>query len=336
MFIHDASPKALVEYLHLSESVFAKSRLQDLTYTWNGRRFSFEVQFSRLSSLVIHRNGHYSRDFVASPVAASKNGSDSPCGEERKAAALSPLSEMSDLGRGVTSGSRCLSGLCEENGVKQRHPSEVNELKSSKGSNFVNDGQSMNMRNFSKDHIDLNTLNHKNHKNDTNYLNDTSHKNALNVMNNQKSMNSNANSMNSNANSMNSNANSMNPLIDPIHPLHSNHSFSTIPSFDDQRFVSAGRPRQDSKVNGVEQGAGCLRRIVIDGFARRVPMRYVVEFLSGIQVVEARYVEGIHGFSLWIIGRMWWSDLHLMAFFETHPLDGMILFLRESSLLCSG
>lgn len=89
-------------------------------------------------------------------------------------------------------------------------------------------------------------------------------------------------------------------------------------------------------VERMEQGAGYLRRVIIDGFVRRVPMRYVLEFLPGIQVVEARFIEGVHGFSLWIIGRMWWSDMRLITFFETHPLDGMILFLRESSLLCDG
>ena len=178
MFIHDAGPKALVEYLHLSESVLAKCRLQELTYTWNGRRFSFEVQFSRLSSLVIHRNGHFSRDFLASPRSEAKNDSKLPCSDEPRVSEPLPLSETNDFGREGTPGGRDLSGFCEENSRKQCCPNELNELSKRNESNFGKNHPTVNMPSVLSDYndcydcYDLNSMNNMNDLNDINNLND--------------------------------------------------------------------------------------------------------------------------------------------------------------------
>lgn len=334
MFIHDAGPKALVEYLHLSESVLAKCRLQELTYTWNGRRFSFEVQFSRLSSLVIHRNGHFSRDFLASPRSEAKNDSKLPCSEEPKAAEPLPLSETNDFGRESTPGRRDLPGFCEEDSRKQCCPNEMNELSRRNESNFGRNCPTMNMPSVLNDCNDCNDCYDCY---DLNNMNDLSKMNSVNGLNNLNSL--------SGSNSLIDPIHPIHPMhpVHPIHPIHPIRPYSSLcPPPPPSSSSSAPSSRAQSEMNpglawnemGMEQGAGYLRRIIIDGFVRRVPMRYVLEFLPGILVVEARFIEGVHGFSLWIIGRMWWSDMRLIAFFETHPLDGMILFLRESSFLC--
>lgn len=68
MFIHNAGPQALVEYTQLGSSILAKNKLEQATFVLNGRRYSFEVQFSRLPELVIHKMNNYSRDFLLYPM----------------------------------------------------------------------------------------------------------------------------------------------------------------------------------------------------------------------------------------------------------------------------
>ena len=67
MFIHQAGPQALVQYTHLYDCICAKGELEKTTVVLNGRRFAFEVQFSKLKELVIHKNNNYSRDFRLFP-----------------------------------------------------------------------------------------------------------------------------------------------------------------------------------------------------------------------------------------------------------------------------
>ena len=349
--MHDAGPKALVEFLHLSESIAAKSRLQELSYTWNGRRFSFEVQFSRLSTLVIHRNDHLSHDFLVSPLFEVENDSQLPCGHESKTTEPSPVSQASDGRCGSMPGSRCMPGIYEENGVKQRHPNEINELNHGNGLNeskFENDYRTMNMsfspfdRNDLSNSSNLNQLSNSNNSNHLNHLSNSNNLNNLNQLSNMSNVNNMSNVTNlNNFNAYNScnnfnNCNSFNNFIDPNYPAHPiPPSYPVLPS-QQQGVMQHTLPWKEPGTERMEQGAGCLRQIVIEGFTKRVPMRFVIEYLPGIQVVEARYVEGVYGFSLWIVGKVWWSSVRLMTFFETHPLDGMILFLRESSFVCNG
>lgn len=68
MFIHQAGPQALVQYNHLYDCIKAKGELEKTTFTHNGRRYSFEVQYSKLKELVIHKNNNYSRDFRLHPM----------------------------------------------------------------------------------------------------------------------------------------------------------------------------------------------------------------------------------------------------------------------------
>ena len=67
MFIHQAGPQALVQYTHLYDCIRAKGELEKTTVILNNRRFAFEVQFSKLKELVIHKNNNYSRDFHLFP-----------------------------------------------------------------------------------------------------------------------------------------------------------------------------------------------------------------------------------------------------------------------------
>ena len=68
MFIHQAGPQALVQYTHLYDCICAKGELEKTTVVLNGRRFAFEVQFSKLKELVISKNNNYSRDFRLFPL----------------------------------------------------------------------------------------------------------------------------------------------------------------------------------------------------------------------------------------------------------------------------
>ena len=68
MFIHQAGPQALVQYSILYDCIRAKGELEKLTYMLNGRRYSFEVQFSKLRELQIVKNNNYSRDFLLYPM----------------------------------------------------------------------------------------------------------------------------------------------------------------------------------------------------------------------------------------------------------------------------
>ena len=56
MFIHEAGPQALVQYSILYDCIRAKGELEKFTYMLNGRRYSFEVQFSKLRELRILKN----------------------------------------------------------------------------------------------------------------------------------------------------------------------------------------------------------------------------------------------------------------------------------------
>lgn len=68
MFIHEAGPQALVQYSLLYDCIRAKGELEKFTYMLNGRRYSFEVQFSKLRELRILKNNNYSRDFTLFPM----------------------------------------------------------------------------------------------------------------------------------------------------------------------------------------------------------------------------------------------------------------------------
>ena len=68
MFIHQAGPQALVQYLDLCNCMQAKTELENATVFLNNRRYSFEVQYSKLNELVIHKNNNYSRDFQLYPL----------------------------------------------------------------------------------------------------------------------------------------------------------------------------------------------------------------------------------------------------------------------------
>ena len=75
MFIHQAGPQALVQYSILYDCIRAKGELEKLTYMLNGRRYSFEVQFSKLRELQIVKNNNYSRDFLLYPMEIIPSGS---------------------------------------------------------------------------------------------------------------------------------------------------------------------------------------------------------------------------------------------------------------------
>lgn len=78
MFIHQAGPQALVQYSHLYDCIRAKGELEKATFLHNGRRYSFEVQYSRLKELVIHKNNNYSRDFHLYPMDMDPYASHAP------------------------------------------------------------------------------------------------------------------------------------------------------------------------------------------------------------------------------------------------------------------
>ena len=71
MFIHQAGPQALVQYAHLYDCIRAKGELEKVTFTMGSHRYAFEVQFSKLKELVIHKNNNYSRDFLLYPLSGS-------------------------------------------------------------------------------------------------------------------------------------------------------------------------------------------------------------------------------------------------------------------------
>lgn len=68
MFVHDAGPQALVQYSHLFNYAEARNDLENTAFLFNGRRYAFEVQFSKLRELVIHKASNYSRDFELQPM----------------------------------------------------------------------------------------------------------------------------------------------------------------------------------------------------------------------------------------------------------------------------
>lgn len=68
MFVHDAGPQALVQYSHLYNYTEARNDLENTAFLFNGRRYAFEVQFSKLHELVIHKASNYSRDFELHPM----------------------------------------------------------------------------------------------------------------------------------------------------------------------------------------------------------------------------------------------------------------------------
>ena len=68
MFVHEAGPQALVQYSRLFNYTEAKSDLENTAFLFNSRRYSFEVQFSKLSELVINKVSNYSRDFELHPM----------------------------------------------------------------------------------------------------------------------------------------------------------------------------------------------------------------------------------------------------------------------------
>ena len=78
MFIHEAGPQALVQYSILYDCIRAKGELEKFTYMLNGRRYSFEVQFSKLRELRILKNNNYSRDFTLFPMEALPDLLDAP------------------------------------------------------------------------------------------------------------------------------------------------------------------------------------------------------------------------------------------------------------------
>ena len=355
MFIHQAGPQALVQYSHLYDSIRAKGELEKFTFMLGSRRYAFEVQFSKLKELVIHKNNNYSRDFRLYPIQIEESkGSFNNCAEmpegnlhrgfsqssgsdELDVHCLSSSSTASETVENESfasmNGSPCLqesvhdfadqvsvhSCVRQDSGrglIGQDHSSLYSGV--SKFRQMVG-GYNSSLRNdngFGIHSSDLgyNTVNHLPYHNDYG-LTDMTDQSAFSLFHQHSSYHHDSDlSLNENG-------------------LHTDHS-STFPKEDS--FALSSTMGFNSHSSRFTSGYNAVRKYVLSGFRRQLPISDLVDLLYGIDIKYAEYMTECSGeYAVIVFGRSEWSDAMLTSYLNSNPVEGRTIRLRGPSEVLS-
>lgn len=232
MFIHQAGPQALVQYTHLYDCIRAKGELEKVTFMLGSHRYAFEVQFSKLKELVIHKNNNYSRDFLLCPLG--------PCSISDTAdPSLLPFSSRSSL--------------------------------------------------QSRDSLSS----------------------ALSDMESLSSGDS--------------------PRLQDHRALCSGAALLRQVAAESVWDASMAMGLEDTHAALLRGGNESVRKYVLVGFARMMPISDLVDLLYGIDIKYAEYQPEHGGYAVVIFGKSEWSDAMLASYLSNNPVDGRVIRLRSAS-----
>ena len=302
MFIHQAGPQALVQYSILYDCIRAKGELEKLTYMLNGRRYSFEVQFSKLRELQIVKNNNYSRDFLLYPMEIIPS-----------AGATSEVSPAALQSQGSMKSSNCTSPSLSSSGSNHDSLSTERDVPSySPYSSLFSPNSSMrdsalrpSAPLYGRDLPPVSFMENEFGSRDYPLLPQPS----LYRRDSDMSLLSAGSSLRRRDSDLSLLGTSF--VRDPapmMSSLHENHSLLNL--------------------LGSQQ---TMRRYVLEGFSRMMPISDLVDFLYGIDIKFAEYKSDFNGYSVVIHGRSDWSDTMLIGYLNRNPVDGKVIRLRESS-----
>lgn len=289
MFIHQAGPQALVQYSHLYDCIRAKGELEKTTFMYNNRRYSFEVQYSKLKELVIHKNNNYSRDFRLFPMdldGKSWNSSAYPSSmagypvEESSLFAYSQqdsyYNETDSLSTSSQSSPRFYNPVLPSKRLGDGPLSLF-----SPSDSYYSMAQPYECGRFNS--LMQGGLAHPSlqskafHRRDSDYslLSSTS-----------------------------------SACGDSLSPF----------GCEPDPFQSASSLFRSGSLN--------TRKYILDGFTEMMPISDIVDFLYGINVKYAEYKKNLHQYSIIIYGVSEWSDAMLVSYLHNNPVNGNCISLR--------
>lgn len=353
MFIHQAGPQALVQYSHLYDSIRAKGELEKFTFMLGSRRYAFEVQFSKLKELVIHKNNNYSRDFRLYPIQIeeSKGGFDG-CADMPEG----------NLHRGFSqsSGSDELDGRCLSSS------STASETVENESFGSVN--SSPRLQESVRDFADQDSIHSCVHQNSGRGLISQDHSSLYSGVSQFQQMVGGYDSplRNDYGLGMRSSGLGYNAMTRvPYHneyrladmtdqssfslfhqhsyhhdsdlslnenDLHTDHT-SNFPKEDSFGFSSMGFNNHSSRFTS---GCNAIRKYVLGGFRRQLPISDLVDLLYGIDIKYAEYMTECSGeYAVIVFGRSEWSDAMLTGYLNSNPVDGHTILLRGPSEIVS-
>lgn len=357
MFIHQAGPQALVQYSHLYDSIRAKGELEKYTFMLGTRRYAFEVQYSKLKELVIHKNNNYSRDFRLYPmdIEDCKRNFDSCAGmpEGGLRRDFSQNSTSDDLDTHSLSPSSTASETVENDSFSSANSSP--RLQESVRE-FVDQGSVRSFANqesvcgfAGQDHSSLcsgvgllqrmvldecdsplgneyglgmhppglgyNSMNRHTPYRDDYRIADMSNQSSFSLFP---------------RNSLYRRDSELSSLSGCS--LHTDRT-ETMPLDDSFGFSNLGF---NDSTPLFSPGTNAIRKYVLVGFRRQVPISDLVDLLYGIDIKYAEHItERSGGYAVVIFGRSEWSDAMLTSYLNSNPVDGRIIRLRGASEVVS-
>ena len=319
MFIHQAGPQALVQYNRLYDCIRAKGELEKTTYMYNNRRYSFEVQYSKLKELVIHKNNNYSRDFRLYPFDIDQKSMTSS-----SSAYHQPYLSHMDHSLPQEESSHVFPFLQQESlytesdslsGSSQSSPRVANQVHLSRRMTDLSNTSSMSLLSNHQsslfpsaqgvtpsstcidDHFSHPTL-----FPDYNYSSifqpkDSYHRHDSDF------------SCISSMSSLDGTTSSMNDLFTTSPMYYEQDLFPSVPS----------------------QSAYNTRKYILDGFTQTMPISDLVNFLYGMNIKYAEYQKTLQHYSIIIYAISEWSDAMLITYLRNNPVNGNIITLRGAS-----
>lgn len=319
MFIHQAGPQALVQYNRLYDCIRAKGELEKTTFMYNNRRYSFEVQYSKLKELVIHKNNNYSRDFRLYPFDMDQKSMMSA------SSAYHPSYH-----------SHMDHSLLQEEPI-QLYPFLQQDSLYTESDSLSGSSQSS-PRLANQGHL-------------TRRMTDLSNTSSMSLLSNhQSSLFPSAQGITSSSTCIDDHFShpplfqdyGFSSIFQPKESYHRHDSdyscFSsmssldgTTPSMNDLFTTSPIYYEQDMFPSIPSQSAYNTRKYILDGFTQPMPISDLVNFLYGMNIKHAEYQKTLQHYSIMIYAISEWSDTILINYLRNNPVNGNIITLREAS-----
>lgn len=315
MFIHQAGPQALVQYCHLYDCIRAKGELEKTTFRFNDRRYSFEVQYSKLKELVIHKNNNYSRDFRLCPLDAP------PSAYSQSSLYPSAQSSTED----VYPFDDGFSFPQQESYVTE---SDSTSTSSQASPRFLNSFS----RQVSLDPMGLLETSPKN----------TRSYGGMGTLRYMRGTDSSYDTYESSRYTPQqgceySRFNTLlrNPGLQRNSSLHRHDSdcsvFSTGSSFCNEPLSPFFEQDTSQPPSLVRSSSMNTRKYILDGFTEMMPISDIVDYFYGINIKSAEYKKSPHQYSIILYGESEWSDAMLVNYLRNNPVNGNIITLRSAS-----
>ena len=320
MFIHQAGPQALVQYCHLYECIRAKGELEKTAFVFNNLRYSFEVQYSKLKELVIHKNNNYSRDFRLYPmsVRSSEHATSSIY-------ASSVQSSSTDDGNLFDDGSffpQQESYVTESDSIStssQPSPRILNSVSKQVSLDHVGliGTSPRHMRSY-KGIGGVRNIRGTDHSSET-------HDSSYYIPSQQGCEYSRFNTL------------LRNPVLQRNPSLHRYDSdcslYSTTSSMCSDSITPFVEQDTHQSPSSARSSSMNTRKFVLDGFTEMMPISDMVDYFYGINIKSAEYTKTPRQCSITLYGESEWSDGMLVNYLRNNPVNGNIITLRSASEL---